>query len=214
MPPVNNVIRDPSSCYGVPLQLEYDPYRRAMSVATFTPPPIRTPTARAGLVTGHGNRTGARRHSRLNPATDTRPAAIDLAEKERWAVELRRAGWTFDRIAIELGYKSRAAARSAVVRGLQRWFRPADDFRALELERTEAIGRELVPLLEHEDVDVRLKAVDRLLKVMDLRARITGLYNTTPRRSARTISASSDEPLHIVEDVERFMVLTGQGIEA
>ena len=76
-----------------------------MSVAVLSPPPAPEPIPRPTARTDHGNRAGARRHASLNPATDTRAAAIELAAKERTAIELRVHHYTFDQIAEELGYK-------------------------------------------------------------------------------------------------------------
>jgi hypothetical protein len=127
---------------GVPRELEYNPYLRRVSVdAPATLLDDELDFVAPGR-TGHGNRTGARRQAALNPVTDTRPAAIALAAKERRAIKLRASGSTFQQIAEELGYRSRAAARSATVRGLQRWMASADDFRAQELDRADMLGRE------------------------------------------------------------------------
>ena len=102
-------------------------------------------------------------------------AAIERAGRERKAIALRQQGLSFDEIAGELGYGDRSGARKAVERGLSRWMRESDEeLRARELERTEQILDRLWPLFDCETPD--LKALDRILKTMDHRAKITGLY--------------------------------------
>jgi hypothetical protein len=105
----------------------------------------------------------------------TSVAAIERAGRERKAIALRQQGLSFEEIAGELGYGDRSGARKAVERGLSRWMRENDEeLRARELERTELIIDRLWPLIDREAPD--LKALDRLLKTMDHRAKITGLY--------------------------------------
>jgi hypothetical protein len=105
--------------------------------------------------------------------------AIERADRERKAIALREQGFSFDEIAAELGFSDRSGARKAVERGLSRWMRETDEeFRARELERTEMIIDRLWPLIDRDDPD--LKAIDRLQKLMDFRAKITGLYAKRP----------------------------------
>jgi len=107
------------------------------------------------------------------------PAAIERADREREAIILRRAALSFDEIAERLGYRDRSGAKKAVERGLSRWMREADEeLRVLMLERLEVVVRRLWPLIDREDPDPR--AINDLLKVTDLEARISGAY--APRR--------------------------------
>jgi hypothetical protein len=106
-------------------------------------------------------------------------AAIERAERERKAIALRLQNWSFEEIAVELGFADRSGARKAVERGLSRWMRETDeDFRARELEHTEMIIDRLMPMIDRDEPD--LKAIDRLLKTMDHRAKIMGLYAKRP----------------------------------
>jgi hypothetical protein len=163
--------------------------------------------------TGHGNRAGARARVPLDPRTDTRPAAIALAIKERDAIELRTRGFTFDQIAEKLDYKSRSAARKAVLRGLGRWLREADqDLRELELARLDELSKRLWPMVEQEDDDLALRAIEKLARVIDLRARITGMYG--PRQHRVEVAATTDDHMRraeeVVSRVQRLMELTNQ----
>jgi hypothetical protein len=89
---------------------------------------------------------------------------------------------------------------------------PAEELRALELERTDNLGRAMWGLIEHHDPNVQPKAMDRYIKLMEYRAKITGLCNTKPQHLGEESAlrgAQTARP-QIVEDVERFMALTGQ----
>ena len=103
------------------------------------------------------------------------PAAIERAEKERRAMELRQAGATFDQIATEMGLANRGVAHKIVQRGLTRWMHESDEeLRAVELACTEAVIARLWPLIDQRDPD--LKAIDVYLRVADYRAKLAGLY--------------------------------------
>ena len=107
------------------------------------------------------------------------PATIARAEREREAIVLRRGGASYDDIATRLGFADRSGAKKAVERGLSRWMRDSDEeLRAMELERSEVIIARLWPLIDSDPPD--LKAIDTLMKVVDYRAKIAGLY--APRR--------------------------------
>ncbi len=109
------------------------------------------------------------------PRRKTSSTSIERAETEHRAIELRRAGHTFDQIADKLGLPNRGVAHRYVTRGLARWMRPAaDELRAEELDRTDALIARLWPLVDRDSP--KLTAVDRLLRVLDYRAKIAGLY--------------------------------------
>lgn len=99
-------------------------------------------------------------------------ANIPATEKARRALELRRAGVTYDLIAQQLGYKDGSVAYNTVKRALQRSLQePADDVRELELSRLDRLETILWPQALQGDQG----AVDRLLKIADRRARYLGL---------------------------------------
>jgi len=103
------------------------------------------------------------------------PAAVPTAEamqRERDALELRRAGATYDAIADRLGYTNRGAAYKAVQRGLRRTIQePADELRQLEVERLDR----LLTAVWRSAMGGNLGAVDRVLRVAERRARLLGL---------------------------------------
>ncbi|HWS45066.1 MAG TPA: hypothetical protein VN636_04325, partial [Acidimicrobiia bacterium] len=103
------------------------------------------------------------------------PAAIASAQKERAAISLREQGLSFDEIARQLGFHDRSGARKAVERGLSRWLRETDEgLRARELARIEMLVDRLWPLIDRDEPD--WKAFDRYMKLVEYRAKITGLF--------------------------------------
>lgn len=61
------------------------------------------------------------------------PAAIEVNEKYRRALEMRKAGATFQQIADAEGYADRSGAKRAVMAALDKTLRePAEDVRDIE----------------------------------------------------------------------------------
>ncbi len=101
--------------------------------------------------------------------------AIERADRERRAYALHQQGWTFEAIAAELGYGDRSGARKAAERGKFRWMRETDaGRRAGELERTEVLMALLWSSINCVPPDS--KAMDQVIKLMTLRARLMGLF--------------------------------------
>lgn len=95
-------------------------------------------------------------------------------ERELQALELRKAGFTFDRIAQQLGI-SQPGAYKAVKRALSRLTaqtdEAADEVRRLELERLDG----MLPVMWTQAKQGNQGAVDRVLRIMERRARLLGL---------------------------------------
>jgi hypothetical protein len=96
-----------------------------------------------------------------------------VAINRQWqALEMRKAGVPFDAIARQLGYGGPAGAFKAVESAIQRTLQePADEVRKLELERLDKLLLGLWPAASKGDC----RAVERVLAVMDRRARYLGL---------------------------------------
>lgn len=112
------------------------------------------------VVTGQGRTSGRRAAS---------------AEKKVAALRLRAAGASRDDIAAELGVHPVTAwryIRDAIVE-LPR--EPAEEVRTLELERLDAMQAALWPMALRGEV----QAIDRVLKIMERRARYLGLDEQT-----------------------------------
>lgn len=105
-------------------------------------------------------------------ARSKRPPAASQIEKERQALELKRAGVTYDVIAETLGFANRGGAYKAVQRALVRTLQePADELRTIEADRLERL---------HHGVWMKalggdLGAVDRVLRIAERRAKLLGL---------------------------------------
>jgi hypothetical protein len=117
------------------------------------------------------------------------PNRIAVAERERDALELRKAGRSFDEIAGALGYAERGGASKAVSRALAATIQePADELRRLEAARLDALWGALYPLA----IDGQLGAVDRCLAIQSRRAKLLGL-DAPPRHAIDVITTEAFE---------------------
>lgn len=109
-----------------------------------------------------------------NPSRTSR-ARIDVAKRRARLLELRRAGLTYAEIVEQhpdLGYKTTAAAAQDATRALRVVLEePARDLLALELSRLDALTQALWAKARRGGVG----EVDRLLRIMERRAKLTGL---------------------------------------
>lgn len=97
---------------------------------------------------------------------------IEAVERQRKAVELRKAGMSYEAIADELGYAGKSGAYKAVSSALTRTLQePADELRALELARLDDMLKGLWVNARKGNV----YAIDRVLKIMQRRAELLGL---------------------------------------
>ena len=101
-----------------------------------------------------------------------RPVSAEIRDKQRKAVELRLAGANYHQIAQALGYNGHTGARHAVQRGLTMAItEPAAEVLQQELSRLDRLLSGIYP----QAVQGNLAAVDRVLKIMDRRAKYLGL---------------------------------------
>lgn len=88
------------------------------------------------------------------------------------ALELRRAGLDYQSIADQIGYTNRGTAYHAVQSALRRGFvEPAAEVRQLESERLDALQQAVWEAALRGDT----KAIDRVLRISDQRAKLLGL---------------------------------------
>lgn len=112
-----------------------------------------------------------------NQTNRTSLTAIQRREKDAKALELRKSGVTFEQIANHLGYASKGKAHDGVMRAIREITRePAQELLELELSRLDAMLGGLWVAARSGDVF----AIDRVLSIMDRRARYLGLNNPTP----------------------------------
>ena len=98
--------------------------------------------------------------------------SIRAHERQLQALELRKAGASYEAIAERLGYADRSGAYRAVKAALTLTLRePAEELRSLEAERLDGM---LLPLWRRVQAGDE-KAIDRALHIMERRARLLGL---------------------------------------
>lgn len=102
----------------------------------------------------------------------TSPRRIAAVEKQRQALELRKGGATYAAIAQTMGLRSPQHAHYSISTALKRTLQePAAQVRALEIERLDTLFLVLWPMVQVGN----LKAIDRMLRVMERRAALLGL---------------------------------------
>ena len=96
------------------------------------------------------------------------------AEKRKEALELRALGYSYQQVADEVGYASKGAAHKAVAQELRNIPREAaEQARELELGRLD----EMQAAAMNGAMAGDLFAIDRVIKVIESRAKLLGLYN-------------------------------------
>lgn len=102
----------------------------------------------------------------------TTQRAIAQTERIGRALELRKQGLTFEKIAEKCGYADKRSAQRAVMSAIQAITRePAEGVRELELARLDEMLAMLWPKMLKGDQ----WAVDRILAIMERRSRFLGL---------------------------------------
>jgi hypothetical protein len=132
---------------------------------------------------------------------------LSLAARQRQAVDLRKAGYTFDAIATAIGYANKSAAWKAVHAALHRQeYESVSALRQLEATRLDQIQVALWPRAIAGD----LKAIDGMLRVMARRASLFGL--DAPRR--QEITGREGGPVEIMQRSDfDFSVLSDAELE-
>jgi hypothetical protein len=106
------------------------------------------------------------------PESKHSPRRLQAAERQTQALELRKAGVTYDAIAQRLGYKGAQGAYEAISAALLRTQQePAEEVRQLELGRLDKLLTAIWPAA----LKGEYPAVDRVLKIMERRACLQGL---------------------------------------
>jgi AraC-like DNA-binding protein len=97
---------------------------------------------------------------------------ITAVERQRQALNARKAGKSYQEIAREVGYKSASGAHAAVRLALKKTLQePADELRKLEIARLDAMLEAVWPQVEKGDA----RSVEVALKIEERRARLLGL---------------------------------------
>ena len=102
----------------------------------------------------------------------TSPRRIAAKERQRQALELRKAGVTLDEIAKAVGFKSRQAAHDSIQRALMAIPRlAAEELRNLDLERLDKLALAVWPKALQGDI----QAINAALAILTRRAKLLGL---------------------------------------
>ena len=117
---------------------------------------------------------------------DMRPRDAARAQWRRArAVELALDGKSYDFIAREIGVSSRGNAWRTVQKALNdRVVAGVDELRELECDRLDALQVAAWAKVEQGD----LKAIETVLRIMDRRARLLGLYPTKTKTQPEYVS--------------------------
>lgn len=127
----------------------------------------------------------------------------EQAEKRKRALALREANLSYEEIAQAMGWKHRETARRFVERALKATYQePADEVRRLELRRLDRLARDWWPLAiarkdkkTGEELPPDPEALDRLMKLMDRRAKLLGLDLAQPRQVNVNLARKSNGEL-------------------
>jgi hypothetical protein len=132
-----------------------------------------------------------------------RPRSLDVLLRRAKALELRRAGFTWQEIANRksLGYSSARNAERDVHRLLQQMIdTPAKEVLALELSRLDAVTQVLWQQVRGGD----LGAINALFQSMKMRADLLGLNQINIRHEHVTVNDLDQEIERLTKELEQF----------
>lgn len=117
-------------------------------------------------------------------------ARAATASRRLRCIELAGEGKTYEQIAAEVGFANKSSARKAVVAALAaREVAAVDDLRRLEIGRLDALQA-----ASWEDaLGGNVRAVDRILRIITLRAKILGLFELNQASHGTTKSCLVSE---------------------
>jgi len=120
-----------------------------------------------------------------------REQQVKAYERQQEALSLRLVGLSYDAIAERLEFANRSGAFRAVQAALKKTLQePADELRTLELERLDSM---LLPMMAQAKKGNQ-GAVDRVLRIMERRAKLLGLDAPTKQE----ITGAGGGPQHVI----------------
>lgn len=127
------------------------------------------------------------------------PREVDARARRAAAVDLLRGGASYETICSSLGYESPTEAKLDTDKLLvQEVQRSREEHRALELSRLNGLIMALWPAGKRGDG----QAVDRIIKCIDQRAKILGLYAAT-RTEIVSIDAIEAEMARLTQEMNQ-----------
>lgn len=109
---------------------------------------------------------------------NTKPTTRDVnaAQRAALALSLRASKMSYEQIAVQVGYADRGTAHRAVQREMQRVVvANVDELRREESLTLDLMQKECMKLFLDKDNKARLFAADRILAIMERRAKLMGL---------------------------------------
>jgi hypothetical protein len=130
-----------------------------------------------------------------------------VLEKEIQIIELRRAGVTWERIAIQTGFKNASGAYKMYQRAAERMVRPhLEEYRDMQLDRLERMHQAVWMRAKEGD----LRAIDTALRISDREAKLLGLDAPTKITAEVTVY----EGQQLIEHTARIIELVRQSRES
>ena len=116
------------------------------------------------------------------------PSQVPTGIKAVLAFQLRKTGASYELIAEKLGYANATSAQGAINNRIRQYYKPDDveEVVAMELARLDAL--QLVAWRRVQDGD--LNAMDRILKIMERRAKYLGLDKAEPVNEGGTVTTN------------------------
>tara|TARA_B100001059_G_C17553963_1_gene436680 strand:+ start:167 stop:604 length:438 start_codon:yes stop_codon:yes gene_type:complete len=130
--------------------------------------------------------------------------SIEVREKDRQALELRKAGASYEVIAKQLGYADSSGAYKSIQRSMKSIIaEPTDELRTVEYERL----NQMLLILWERVQQGELGAIDRALSIMDRISKMYGLdsprkteVNQTITQGVMIVDGTKDEYLSAIRD--------------
>lgn len=136
------------------------------------------------------------------------PREMHHAPRALLAFEMAKAGCSWEVIQDKLNYHSVDTARNAVMSRISRYYKKTEDelnnIVEMELARLDALQL----MAWRQAKDGNLAAMDRVLKVMEMRAKYLGLYTEEPQAQSVTnaaffIGGSEDEYIEALKKMRK-----------
>lgn len=136
------------------------------------------------------------------------PREMHHAPRALLAFEMAKAGCSWEVIHDKLNYASVESARNAVLSRISKYYKKTEDELSniveLELARLDALQL----MAWRQAKDGNLAAMDRILKVMEMRAKYLGLYVEEPKehnvtQAAFFIGGSEDEYIEALKKMRK-----------
>lgn len=144
----------------------------------------------------------------LPPPSESRGVpGHDLAQaraRRIQALEMKLSGMTYEAIANEMGYTDRSQVRALVVRALEQVeSRLVEEHRNIEGGRLDRLNRVAWSILADTKLgpEVRLKAIDRALRISERRSKLEGLDAPVKVAVDTGAQAELEDALALLRDV-------------